>query len=174
MGTAKTPLPVKLIMAIFAGQQELFAKIEAELAKKYGDIDFKSPMFDFDYTDYYDKEMGSSLKKKFISFKKLIKIEELSPIKTFTNALEKKHSVEGKRKVNIDPGYINNCQLVLASTKNYYHRIYLGHGIYAEVTLFFKNGTFQPLQWTYPDYKTDGSINIFNEIRKSYREQLTV
>ncbi|MDD5454842.1 MAG: DUF4416 family protein [Candidatus Ratteibacteria bacterium] len=172
MGVAKTPVRVKLITAIFTNQSKLFPTLEAELEKKYGEIDFKSPVFGFDYTDYYRDEMGPDLKKKFMSFENLIKGEELSTIKTFTNALEKKYSVKGKRTINIDPGYINNCQLVLASTKNYYHRIYLGKGIFAEVTLFFKEKTFQPLPWTYPDYKIGDSISIFNKIREIYRKQL--
>lgn len=172
MGTAKTPLSVKLIMAIFTNQPQFFPEIEAELEKEYGKIDFGSPIFDFDYTDYYSEEMGRGLKKKFISFKNLVKLEQISSIKIFTNALEKRYSRENKRTINVDPGYISNAQLVLASTKNYYHRIYLGQGIYAEVTLFFKGGTFQPLQWTYPDYKAESSIGIFNKIREIYREQL--
>jgi len=173
MGTVKNPLPVKLIMAVFTNQLELFPRIEKELEKKYGKIDLKSPIFEFNYTDYYQDEMGSGLKKKFISFENLVRLEQISSIKIFTNALEKKYSRENKRTINIDPGYISNSQLVLASTKNYYHRIYLGEGIYAEVTLFFKEKTFQSLPWTYPDYKIKSSIDIFNGIREIYREQLS-
>jgi hypothetical protein len=173
MGIAKTPLPVKLIMAIFTNQLTLFPKIETQLEEKYGKIDFKSPIFEFDYTDYYKDEMGPDLKKRFISFENLIKLEEVHSIKNFTNALEKKYSRQDKRAINVDPGYISSSQLVLASTKDYYHRIYLGKGIYAEVTLFFKGGTFQPLPWTYPDYKVASSVDIFNKIRGIYREQIS-
>ncbi|MCK4905438.1 DUF4416 family protein [bacterium] len=172
MGTIQYPLPVKLIMAIFTNQLELFDGIEAKLEEEYGKLDFKSSIFDFDYTDYYQDEMGSGLKKKFISFRNLIKLEKVNSIKNFTNVLEEKYSIKDKRVINIDPGYISNAQLVLASTKNFFHRIYLGKGIYAEVTLFFKERTFQPLPWTYPDYKVESSVNIFNKIRGIYREQL--
>lgn len=172
MGLAKKPLPVKLIVAVFSGQSALFAEIEHELEKKFGKIDFKSAPFDFNHTDYYREEMGGNLKKMFLSFENLISPEKLSAIKLFTNELERKRSDNAKRIVNIDPGYLDNSKLVLASTKNYYHRIYLGKGIYAEVTLFFKGNTFQSLPWTYPDYKTENSVNIFNKIRGIYREQL--
>lgn len=171
MGKPKSPLPVKLIMAIFTGHGELFSEVEAELEKKYGEIDFKGEIFDFGHTDYYQQEMGLNLKKKFISFKNLIKAEQLGLIKISTNKLESKYAKGSKRRINIDPGYIDNSKLVLASTKNYYHRIYLGKGIYAEVTLFFKGKSFQPLPWTYPDYKTDTSMDIFNGIREIYRKQ---
>ena len=172
MGKIKSPLPVKLIIAIFTPQPDLFPKIERELEKKWGKIDFKCPLFDFNYTDYYQEEMGFDLKKKFICFESLISPENLDSIKLSTNELEKKYSVADKRLVNIDPGYISNSNLVLASTKDYYHRIYLGNGIYAEVTLFFQKDSFQPLLWTYPDYKTSESIDIFNRIRGIYRKQL--
>lgn len=173
MGKTKSPIPVKLIIAIFTNRLELFPEIEKELEKKYGEIDFKGPVFDFDHTDYYREEMGFDLKKEFISFKNLIDPGKINSIKLFTNKLESKYSKEGKRIANIDPGYVNNSKLVLASTKNYYHRIYLGKGIYAEVTLFFQERSFQSLPWTYPDYKTDASINIFNRIREIYRKQLS-
>ena len=172
MGTIKPSQPVKLIMAIFTNQSELFAQIEAKLEEKYGKIDFRGHIFDFDHTDYYDEEMGADLKKRFIAFKNLIKPEQLSSVKLFTNKLESKHAESGKRKINIDPGYVDNSKLVLASTKNYYHRIYLGKGIYAEVTLFFKEKRFQSLPWTYPDYKTDIAIDNFNKIRGIYRKRL--
>ncbi len=172
MGTVKPPLPVKLIMAVFGNRLDLFPKIETELQKQYGKIDFVSPFFEFDYTDYYQDEMGLGLKKKFISFERLVRLEQISPIKVFTNDLERKYSVENKRTINIDPGYISNSQLVLASSKNYYHRIYSGQGIYLEVTLFYKEKTFQSLPWTYPDYKVESSINVFNKIREIYRKQI--
>lgn len=172
MKTPKPPLSVKLIMAVFTPQSELFPKVERQLEKKWGEIDFKGPLFDFDHTDYYQEEMGFNLKKKFICFKDLMSPEDIDSIKISTNELEKKYSVEDKRLVNIDPGYISNSKLILASTKDYYHRIYLGNGIYAEVTLFFQKGSFQPLPWTYPDYKTNASLNIFNRIREIYRKQL--
>ncbi|HIE43995.1 MAG TPA: DUF4416 family protein [Candidatus Omnitrophica bacterium] len=160
------------MVAIFTNRVELFSEIEGELQKLWGAIDFKGPPFLFNHTDYYEQEMGTNLRKEFISFQNLINPESLASIKLTTNQLEERYSEEGGRIINIDPGYISSSKLVLASTKNYYHRIYLGGGIYAEVTLFFKKGTFKPLPWTYPDYRTDESISIFNRIREIYRKQL--
>jgi hypothetical protein len=172
MGKVVSPKKVKLIVAVFTSKIQLFPEIEKSLKTKYGDIDFESDVFNFDYTDYYKEEMGGCLKKKFISFKNLINPEIISSIKLFTNKLEHKNSLDNKRLVNIDPGYLSESKLVLASTKNFYHRIYLKEGIYAEVTLYFKEGRFQPLPWTYPDYKVDKSIDIFNRIREIYKKQL--
>ena len=160
-------------MAIFTGNLELFPEIEIVLEKQYGKIDCKGPVFGFNHTDYYQEEMGFNLKKKFISFKDLIDPGKLNSIKLFTNKLEGKYSNKDKRIVNIDSRYIDNSKLVLASTKDYYHRIYVGKGIYAEVTLFFKGRSFQQLSWTYPDYKIDTSIDVFNTIRGIYRKQLS-
>ncbi|HOK40243.1 MAG TPA: DUF4416 family protein, partial [bacterium] len=76
------------------------------------------------------------------------------------------------RQVNIDPGYINLAKLVLVSTKDYSHRIYLSNGIYAEATLFFRHNQFETFPYTYPDYATDEVRNILKEIRKLFKSQL--
>ncbi len=138
------------------------------MSKKFGAVDYKSPIYDFNLTDYYRKEMGPSLKRQFLSFSELIAPTKLAKIKLFTNKLEKRYSKNGKRLINIDPGYVTASKLVLATTENYYHRIYLDRGIFAEVTLYFKKGSFQPFEWTYPDYKTKGYIETFNHIREIY------
>lgn len=125
----------------------------------------------FTYTAYYEKELGYNLKRIFLSFNKLIGLEKIYKIKIYTNRLEEVLSVQGRRQINIDPGYLDASKLVLLSTKDYSHRIYLRNGIYAEATLVFKNKTFGPWPWTYPDYKTDTYINIFNSIRQIYLKQ---
>lgn len=172
MGEPKQPTKVKLIMAVFTADVQLFSKAEKELKDKCGAVDFESDVFEFDYTDYYEREMGKNLKKKFLAFRDLINPDDISSIKLFTNELESRNSAENRRSINIDPGYLSESKLVLASTKNFYHRVYLKEGIYAEVTLYFKEGTFQSLPWTYPDYKADESIKFFNKIRDGYRRQL--
>ena len=172
MGQVKEPLPVKLISGIIAGDVNSFDIAHKALGKKFGAIDYKSPIYDFNLTDYYQKEMGPNLKRQFLSFYKLIDPVKLAKIKLIANRAEKRFSKEGKRLMTIDPGYVTASKLVLATTKNYSHRIYLKNGIYAEVTLRFKGGTFNPLDWTYPDYKTDGYLETFNRIRKIYLEQV--
>jgi len=172
METAKKPRQVKLIIGMLAKDKKLFDQIEEFFAKEFGEIDYRSPVLKFDYTHYYKKEMGHPLKRKFISFKKLISPEEISKIKLRTNSFEEALAVKKRRRINIDPGYISDSKLILATTKNYSHRIYLNKGIYAEVTLSWKKGGFQTLEWTYPDYKTTEYRDILNSVRNSYIKQL--
>lgn len=172
MTKAKRPRQVKLIIGMLAKDKKLFDVIEEFFVKEFGEIDYRSPVLQFDYTDYYEKEMGPGLKRKFISFKKLISPGSLPKIKASTNSLEEKHAEKEKklikRKINIDPGYVSDSKLVLATTKDFYHRIYLNRWIYAEVTLVWKKGGFRPFEWTYPDYRTKEYIGILNSIRNAY------
>ncbi|RKY87620.1 phosphoribosylformylglycinamidine cyclo-ligase, partial [candidate division KSB1 bacterium] len=118
------------------------------------------------------KEMGKNLKKRFLSFTELIYPDEITSIKIKTNEIEKKFTEKGKRKVNIDPGYISESKLILATTKNYSHRIYLNNGIYGDLHLIFKNGRFNPQPWTYPDYKEKFNLSFFEKVREKYKDDL--
>lgn len=168
MGSVKKPNRVKLIIGMLAKNKKLFEKTEEFFIKEFGLIDYQSPAISFKYTAYYKKEMGSRLKRKFISFKKLISQEKIAKIKLFTNSIEEKLCVNNKRQVNIDPGYISDSKLVLATTKDYFHRIYLNHGIYAEITLKWRKHSFEPFEWTYPDYRSKEYIVILNNIRNNF------
>ncbi|MDD4899202.1 MAG: DUF4416 family protein [Candidatus Omnitrophica bacterium] len=168
---AKAP-PVKLICGLIFKDEKIFKKAKTLLKKKFGAIDLESCIIDFDYTDYYEKEFGKELKRQFISFKKLISPEKLSQIKTQTNTLEKKLALNNRRRINLDPGYLDMAKLVLATTKDYMHRIYLGKGIFAEITLSYRGKSFQHWPWTYPDYQTPQYKQIFNQIRSIYSQQL--
>ncbi|UCH12328.1 MAG: DUF4416 family protein [Candidatus Omnitrophota bacterium] len=172
MGQVRRSLPVKLITGIITGNENNFDITANVLTKKFGAIDYKSPIYDFNLTNYYQKEMGPELKRQFLSFSKTIAPAKLAKIKLFTNKLEKRYSKNDKRLINVDPGYVTASKLVLATTKDYSHRIYLDRGIFAEVTLYYKNGTFNPWGWTYPDYKTKGYIESFNHIREIYMLQM--
>jgi len=174
MGKIKKHPPVKLIMGMIAADADLFSSVEALLSQKFGRVDFLSDVMPFDYTDYYIKEMGADLTRKFVSFEKLIQPQEIVEIKYATNELEKEflHPDASQRQVNLDPGYVSAAKLVLASTKDHIHRIYLRDGIYAEITLRMENKSFRSWQWTYPDYRSEEYISIFNEIRRIYMEQL--
>lgn len=175
MGEVKYPPWVKLIAGVIFSGEEFFVRAKDELAARYGQIDFESGHIPFKCTDYYREEMGQSLWRKFVSFKPLINPEKVVSVKLFTNRVEKKFFFPGtcNRRVNIDPGYLNLAKLILATTKDYAHRVYLGKGIYAEVTLrYFKDRGFQPWRWTYPDYKSREYLDIFNFIRRIYRKQL--
>ena len=175
MGKVKAVEPVKLVIGIFSSDVSLIESVKGMLEKKFGKIDFESPFFDFNRTDYYRKEMGENLRRKFYAFERLTHPESLAKIKIFTNYLEKKLAdTLGRRKVNIDPGYLNLAKFVLATTKDYSHRLYLRRGIFAEATLSFRDGTFQSFPWTYPDYSQKEYIEIFNQIRKIYNQNLNI
>ncbi len=135
-----------------------------ELVKHFGKIESRRNPISFSYTDYYKDEMGENLIRDWIVFERLIEEEDIGNIKIFTCEIEKRLSRNGKRTVNIDPGYVNLSRIILASTKDYSHRIYIGNGIFAEVTLIYKHKNFTPLPWTYPDYKDNK--DFFEGIRE--------
>lgn len=172
MGIVKRRPPVKLIVGFIFKEDRILHKAKVLLEKHFGKIDFESQTLDFVHTDYYKKEFGPGLKRRFVSFKKLIAPDSLAKIKKITRHLEKKLSYKQARLINLDPGYLDLSKLILATAKDYQHRIYLKHGIYAEVTLFYQNKTFNPWEWTYPDYKQQQYLAIFNQIRDIYRRQI--
>ena len=176
MGQIKSHPPAKLIFGAITGTPELLAEVYQRLSDRLGQIDFTSALLPFDYTTYYETEMGKGLQRQFVSFETLIAPDDLASTKHFSNAVEGQFAKEGTecRQVNLDPGYISAAKLVLASTKDHAHRIYLQEGIYAEITLRFHRKTFQPWEWTYPDYGTQTYVDIFNHIRGIYMEQLRV
>jgi hypothetical protein len=174
MGSLRSFGPVKLFAGILVSDSRFFADVERRLTAEFGAIDHRSPVIPFDFTDYYEKEMGDVLDRMFFSFEGLIDAAELPEIKRRTNQLEADIAISSglKRPVNIDPGYLENAKVLLASTKNFYHRIYLGGGIFAEVTMHFKNNTFQFFPWTYPDYQSRDYQDFFLRLRQIYRSQL--
>ena len=173
MGIITEHLPVKLITAITYHPEFETDMVLKELEDKNSPIDSFSEVYEFNkFTSYYETEMGSLLHKKFISFQKLIAAEKLPGIKVQTNNIEQKFLIEPNRQINIDPGYITQAKLILATTKNYSHRIYLGEGIFGDLHMQFSNKSFQPQPWTYPDYKDEKNIRFFNSVRSRYLEQL--
>ncbi|MDD5730173.1 MAG: DUF4416 family protein [Candidatus Omnitrophica bacterium] len=172
MGKIKKQPKVKLVAGFIFKQEDTYKKAKSSLEKLFGEADFESPEIAFIHTDYYEKEFGKSLKRRFLSFRKLVSPDSLPKIKLLTNRIENKLSREEKRLINIDPGYVDMAKLVLASTKDFSHRIYLSKGIFAEITLCFRGDTFKTWEWTYPDYRTREYIEIFNKIRESYISQI--
>jgi hypothetical protein len=172
MSQPHEPEPVKLISSLFSPEKELIDTVVDELSKGFGLIDWISPELLFDRTQYYAREMGWPLHRRFISFSQLVPADHLVEIKLKTNGIEDHHRLEGNRLVNIDPGIISPERLILATGKNYVHRVYLSKGIYADLTLIFQKGSFRPVKWTYPDYATPAIIGFFNKIREKYMEQL--
>lgn len=143
--------------------------------EKFGTIDYQfGPIKVSVYTDYYDKEMGEGIYKKYMTFEKLIRREEISTIKTFTNSIEKSLLEKDKRTVNLDPGYLTNDKLILATTKDFYHRIYIKKGIYAEVTLHLRKGQYRFFSWTYPDYKEKEVQEFLMKARDILVKEITI
>lgn len=172
MSTPKEADDVKLMASLFSPEEEILEEVTLGLQSMHGPLDWISPPLLFDRTRYYESEMGWPLHRRFLSFKRLIRPEAIVDIKLQTNELEKSFLREGKRRVNIDPGYIALERLILATGKNYTHRIYLSKGIYADLTLVFHQGSFQTLAWTYRDYADPVVIGYFNKVRERYKNQL--
>jgi len=169
----KNLFPVKMICGLLSSDVKLIEKTKKLLEKKFGPIDLESDVIPFSFTHYYDEELGSNILRQYISFKKFIKQENIGKIKRKTIKLESKFKIGDKRKVNIDPGFVSLAKLVLATTKDATYRMYLGKGIFAESTLFFKDGTFTAWPWSYPDYKSEIGIEFFNEVREVYRKDIS-
>jgi hypothetical protein len=172
MGQIKAYPPVKLFAAITTSDIARWPSIQGKLEKLYSSVDHEMDWYPFNHTQYYQEEMGENLSKRMISFAELIQAEKLPDIKLTTNAIEQEFSTNEKRTINIDPGYLTASKIVLATTKNYSHRIYLGRGIFGDAHLTFRNRCFQPNNWTYPDYKEPFVLTFFEEVRNQYTTQL--
>jgi hypothetical protein len=153
--------------ALYSDQEYYFRACEA-LRDIFGDIAMESPPSSWDFSDYYKDEMGTPIFRRFVFFREPFSPDELADAKLKTIKLETGFSVEGKRQINLDPGYLTPAKVVLASTKDYSHRIYLRDGIYAEATLIFKGNRFQPHLHTYTDYKDEKRQRLFLLAREMY------
>jgi hypothetical protein len=169
MGTISLPASTLLVVAASSRHGPALAWARGRAESLFGPIALCSDAFDFTETDYYTATMGSGLKKQFFAFERLIDPGTLADIKRQTNAWEAEYAAMQRhaeaRPLNLDPGYITPAKLVLASTKDHAHRIYLEGGIYAEVTLSYRGGCWQPFEWTYPDYRRDDYQRFFTECR---------
>lgn len=176
MGQISKPKSVNLIIGVLTSIPELFGQINKTLEKYFGLIDLRSDILPFNFTDYYNEDMGKGIQRQFYSFERLIMPEEIATIKVRTNTLEESiaslEKIPVKRPINIDPGYLNESRLILASTKDFSHRIYLREGIYAEVTLNYRKGKYETFPWTFPDYKTPEYQNFFLMVRELYVNKL--
>jgi len=172
MGSPLRPLPAKLIIGLIWHDDTVLDRSLRTLRRAFGPTDYSAPVFAFDLTDYYERELGPGLKRTFVSFRRLLRPQDLAAAKRKTNRLERRCAASGRRRVNIDPGYVSLGKLVLATTKNHAHRIYLGRGVFGEVTLVFKDGSFAPLTHTYPDYRQESHIEVFNAVRRLYAQQI--
>ncbi|MCP3924781.1 MAG: DUF4416 family protein [Desulfobacterales bacterium] len=168
MSKALPPNPAKLFIAVFLNDKTLFEDVALSLSKEFGEIDIMSDWAAFDNTSYYEKEMGKNLQRRIIIFQDLIKQSSIADIKHFSIRIEKKLSNDGNRNVNIDPGYILMERFVLATCKNFAHKIYVGKGVYADLTLIYKDGKYNTLPWTFPNYKDPKMIDFISKVREKY------
>jgi len=156
--------PILFVGTLFS-EKKIYEDVLPVLASNFGSILFESDIQPWNFSEHYREELGTPLYRKFIFFGDIIDPSLLPDIKLFTNGIESAYSHFGRRQINLDPGYITLAKVVLASTKNYSHRIYLGKGIYAELALLFKGRQFHSMPYTYNDYKDPVYLNMFMEVR---------
>jgi hypothetical protein len=173
MGDVTRPDRVLLVLAAFSRHETAFDWAAARAAEQWGPAVLVSPRFAFSETDYYEPTMGPEIRKGFWAFERLVDPSELAAVKLATNAWEAEYAAlarhEEPRPLNLDPGYITAAKLVLASTKDHAHRIYLAQGIFAEVTLYYKDRRWQHRDWTFPDYRRDDYQRFFSQCRDYLR-----
>ncbi|MGD0310114.1 MAG: DUF4416 family protein [Acidobacteriota bacterium] len=175
MGQISRPAAVKLFIGILTSLPAIIPEVESCLRAKLGAIDLRSGEFPFDLTRYYEEEMGSPIIRLFVAFETLFSPAQLAIVKTATNDLEAEFAARQTgicRPVNLDPGYLEESKIVLASTKNFYHRILLADGIYGEVTLHYSKHAWQAFPWSFPDFRSGRYDEFFTNLRRVYKQQL--
>jgi len=176
MAEAHEPDPVKLICGILTAAPAVLDEAAGALAEAFGPVNLASETMDFDFTHYYDAEMGTPLRRRFVAFAEPVRPDALADAKRRTNAIERAFAARPDapypRPVNLDVGYLTPAKLVLASMKDFAHRVYLGGGVYAEVTLLRRGGAWRALPWTFPDYASGRYDAFLDAARRRLREQL--
>jgi hypothetical protein len=172
VGTPREPPLVKPIAGILAASTSLLAAARESLGGQHGSVELASEPVEWKVSSYYCREMGDEIWRQYVALADLIRPVELVEWKLATNAMERRWRTDRGRSVNLDPGYVALDKLVLASTKDAAHRVYLGRGIYAEATLRFSRGGFSSWPYSYQDYASPAAIGFFNRVRERYRVQL--
>ena len=173
MGTLREATPAKLFVALMHRPAFDPGPLLARLADRYGPLDSRGAPYPFG-SSYYEAEMGPGLVKFFVSFGPQFAQERLAGVKRETNRLEEGWAGLTGRLCNLDPGIVTHYSVIVATTKGYAHRIYLGEGIFAEPALLFRRGALAALPWTYPDYQTPAAHGFFKEARRRLLEQTAV
>jgi hypothetical protein len=172
MSQPTIPAPAKLVAGVFMKDPSLLPSVARRLARAFGPPDIISPWMNFDFTGYYEDETGAPLFRRMFAFKSLTPRNALAEAKLASNAIEKAYARDKKRRVNIDPGHMTSGRFVLATGKNHAHRIYVGQGIFADLTLLYQKGAFCKLPWTYPDYFQDNMLAFLKKARDKYKKDL--
>lgn len=173
MSLPQEPQTARLVVGLLFREEIIQQQTLSALTERFGPVDFLTEPKLFTFTDYYEREMGPSLYRQTGSFAQLVQPECLPDIKLFTNKLEGEFSEASRRTVNIDPGLLSEERLVLATGKNYIHRIYLRSGIYADLTLIYQEGAYRALPWTYPDYRESDLLHFLGVLRQKLIFQRT-
>ena len=171
MGSIRCPKPVLLLLAAFSPDESAFDWVKQKAEKQWGNMILESKTFPFEtFTNYYAQTMGDTLPKKLWAFENLIPPDALPNIKRLTNHWEEDFKsatlCNAERPLNLDPGYLDLGKLILASTKDHAHRIYLSDGIFAETTLMYTQKNWKPMPWTYPDYQSSGYQTFLTQCRE--------
>lgn len=174
MGTAREPKPAKYFVALLSSDSDLLTGAESDLSSILGEVDARSETVSWTASNFYDKEMGPGLLRRFVSFANLRSPEDLAVVKAQTQRFENAYRAldSGGRRVNLDPGYLDTYKVVLASTKNAGQRIYLSSGIYGEATLLYRDGGYHGLEYTYRDYLWPETLAFLTQVRARYLIQL--
>ncbi len=173
MSTPRQPDPAKLFFAVLSSQDAPIEELRHRLSLEFSAIQHELEPYAMTDSDYYVPEMGAHLQKTIWVCAQSIDPAELVDIKLHTNRLEAHYAGKRGRRVNIDPGYLDLARVVLATGKNNAHRLYIASGIYEEITLLWKRREgYQPLPWTYPDYRRAEVLNFLNLARESFHEEL--
>ena len=176
MAEPTVPPFVKLICGMISADPGLFDRARELLREVFGATDVESETMDFDFTHYYDAEMGSPLYRRFVAFAEPVKPDVLAGAKRATNEIESRLAGacggRARRPVNLDVGYVGTSKLVLASMKDFAHRVYLGGGVYAEVTLLYRSGRWERLGWTFPDYASPRYHGFLTAAREALRRRI--
>jgi hypothetical protein len=167
------PLPVKVFVGMVSRDTALIEEACTKLEETLGPSDMKSPVWKWEHTNYYLKEMGSGLKRQFIFFKRLVNPGIMPDLKLKTIEMENKRlNADGGRRINLDPGYLDSARVLLVSAKDFSHRVYIGKGIYGEVTLVYSGNDYQILPYTYPDFRFREYQDLFREARRLYQAEM--
>jgi len=176
MAARREPTYSLLAVACFSRYTEALAWAADQLTPRYGKIALQSPVYSFHHTKYYVAEMGTDLVKQIFVFEPIVSAGCLPEVKRFTIALEAELATSGRfpeqRPINLDPGLIQLGKFLLASTKDQAHRVFLQDDIFAEVTLRFQNGAFEPWPWTYADYREESVVEFLNQARAMLYERV--
>ena len=184
MGTPTPYQPHKLFVAALFGAERTYESVLRLITRDFGSVDAALPPQPFDFSTYYDGEMGAGLRRTLFSIEALVDPSALASLKQTANRIEhattdtpgsaRVDTPDGRprRTVNLDPGLLSLSRVILATTKASAHRIPLRDGLYAEITLLYRRGRYTAMEWTYPDYRSEAFLDWLGAVRRTYHEQL--